>query len=308
MNEKQYIPIYFGDDTDFNDRTFCHVTLETDLDLSAMSAVLYLGHLQKEYEIEENAFDIQLSATETKTLPFGEVLGKIALFDSNHRRRTITSEIPFWVSQKVAEALPVDITLTVPEESEVAYVTLSAQAIAQINTHLATHDTQIAQLQSADTSQAAALQSEAQTRAQADSDLSARINALNFIQFVQTLPATGDSKYIYAVPQEETDLQEHPIVVLYIYQSQWYAIGAFSTNIDPATLATKTELQTLAATVASSYVGNTQKGAAGGVASLDGNGQITAGQIPYATSSVVGGIKHSFDAATGTWTILTENV
>ena len=63
----------------------------------------------------------------------------------------------------------------------------------------------------------------------------------------------------------------------------------------------KTEAQNL-------YVPLTQKGVANGVAGLNANGQIADGQIPYATSSVVGGITHSFDAQTGTWTIFTEDL
>lgn len=51
-----------------------------------------------------------------------------------------------------------------------------------------------------------------------------------------------------------------------------------------------------------------QKGAALGVATLDSNGQITDGQINYATAARVGGIKQTFDATTGTWTVITEEV
>ncbi len=168
--------------------------------------------------------------------------------------------------------------------------------------------------QSADTSLQTSLTQEASARIAADQALSDRIDALNFIQFVTVLPASGNSKYIYAVPQDETDLDDYPIIVLYIWNttsSTWNAVGAFSTNLEPASLLTKSEAAStyLSQTDATStYLPLSQKAAAGGVASLDTYGKITAGQIPYATSSSVGGIKQSFDVSTGTWTVITEDL
>lgn len=68
-------------------------------------------------------------------------------------------------------------------------------------------------------------------------------SALNFVTWVDTLPETGESKYIYAVPREETDTDGNPIAALYLWDgTRWNGAGAFSLNIDPATLATKTDL------------------------------------------------------------------
>ena len=304
MNEQttQYIPIYFGDDTNFNDHVFVTVSITTEMDLTGFKAALYLGQLKKEYSIVNNAFEITLSANETKTLPFGELMGKISLFDTSKRRRTITSQVPFYVSQTVADNSPVEITLNVEEESAVAYVTITPAVAEQLSMRISSNETAITALQSG-------LSTEAQARAQADGDLSNRINQLNFIQFVAALPVTGESKYIYAVPQDETDLDNHPIVVLYLWnatESEWYAVGAFSTNIDPATLATKTELQALGTTVANTYVPLSSKAAANGVASLGENSKVLPSQIPYATASTVGGIKMSFDESTATLAIVAE--
>lgn len=309
--QTQYIPIYFGDDTDFNDRVFVTVTIQTEMDLTGFKASLFLGQLQKEYAITDNSFEIALNSNETKTLPFGALMGKIALFDTSKRRRTITSQVPFYVSQTVADNSPVEITLAVEEESAVAYVTIQAPLAEQLSARISANETAITALQAADTTLQSNINAEAQLRAQADGDLSNRINQLNFIQFVTTLPVTGESKYIYAVPQDETDLDDHPIVVLYLWnatESEWNAVGAFSTNIDPTTLATKAELQALGTTVANTYLPLSQKSVAGGVASLDANAKIAAGQIPYATSGAVGGIKQSFDATSGTWTVITEDL
>lgn len=131
--EKQYIPIYYGDDTDFHNRVFVTVTINTTMDLSGMTATLYLGQLKKDYTITNGAFEIKLSSNETKTLPLGELEGRISLFDSTNRRRTISSEVPFFVSKKVTTWAPISITLDVDEDSGVAYVTtqMKAEQLAQ---------------------------------------------------------------------------------------------------------------------------------------------------------------------------------
>ena len=68
-------------------------------------------------------------------------------------------------------------------------------------------------------------------------------SALNFVKWVDTLPETGESKYIYAVPREEVDKDRKKIAALYLWDgSAWRGAGAFSLNIDPDTLATKTDL------------------------------------------------------------------
>ena len=77
----------------------------------------------------------------------------------------------------------------------------------------------------------------------ADTNLQNQITALNFVKWVDTLPETGESKYIYAVPREETDTDGKQIAALYLWDgSAWRGAGAFSLNIDPDTLATKAEL------------------------------------------------------------------
>lgn len=68
--------------------------------------------------------------------------------------------------------------------------------------------------------------------------------ALNFVKWVDSLPETGESKYIYAVPREETDTDGKQIAALYLWDgSAWRGAGAFSLNIDPDTIAKKTDLK-----------------------------------------------------------------
>lgn len=73
--------------------------------------------------------------------------------------------------------------------------------------------------------------------------LDADVQKINLIKWVDTLPATGETKYLYAVAREEVDKDGKKIAALYLWDgTEWRGAGAFSLNIDPDTLATKTEL------------------------------------------------------------------
>lgn len=73
--------------------------------------------------------------------------------------------------------------------------------------------------------------------------LDADVQNINLIKWVQALPATGETKYLYAIPREETDKDGNKIAALYLWDgTEWRGAGAFSLNIDPDTLATKNEL------------------------------------------------------------------
>ena len=76
-----------------------------------------------------------------------------------------------------------------------------------------------------------------------ESGVNAALEALQLITWVDVLPPTGSTKYLYAVPREETDTDGKQIAALYLWDgSAWRGAGAFSLNIDPDTLATKAEL------------------------------------------------------------------
>lgn len=92
------------------------------------------------------------------------------------------------------------------------------------------------------------------------------------VKFVPELPAQGEERYIYGVVLEETTREGYGIIQLFMwYDDNWYAAGAFDVDIDPSQLVYKDN-------------------------------------IPYATSTLVGGIKQTFDSATGTWTVTTDNI
>ena len=124
-------------------------------------------------------------------------------------------------------------------------------------------------------------------------------SALNFVQWVDSLPETGESKYIYAVPREETDTDGKQIAALYLWDgSAWRGAGAFSLNIDPDTLATKTEL--------AGYLPVASKAVANGVASLDANAKVPVAQIPDLSSTYATINSLATVATSGSYTDLTN--
>ena len=111
-----------------------------------------------------------------------------------------------------------------------------------------------------------------------ESGVNAAIETLQFITWVDVLPPTGSTKYLYAVPREEVDKDGKKIAALYLWDgSAWRGAGAFSLNIDPDTLATKTEL--------AGYLPLASKAVANGVASLDENAKVPVAQIPDLSST-----------------------
>lgn len=96
--------------------------------------------------------------------------------------------------------------------------------------------------------------------------------ASDFIKIVAELPVVGDSGVLYGVLMPEMTRDDYGIIQFFVwYQNDWYAAGAYSIDIDP-------------------------------------EGIVYEDNIPYATATKVGGIKQSFDAATGTWTVTTEEL
>lgn len=240
------------------------------------------------------AFLAQLQATQTAAL-------NNALASVEEVKNTLLQSM----SDETTARTQADLTL------QQSVQTLAGTVSSNDSTQTAALTAESTTRQSADNDLQAAVSAEAVARLAADNALAEQISQLHFIEFVATLPTTGNSHYIYAVPQEETDLDNHPIIVLYVWQSEWKSVGAFSTNLDPDSLLTKTEAASTYLTqtsAAATYLPSAQKAAANGVASLDANAKVTAAQIPYATAASIGGIKQSFDGTTNTWTVVTEDL
>ena len=112
------IPIYRGDDTNFNDALFLTIKIASTFDLSGFKAEFVLGSgvISKECELTETgAFDVVLSASDSACLPYGEVKGAVVLIDKENRRRTIANDIVFNVTNKVAETIGYNADLSVTE-------------------------------------------------------------------------------------------------------------------------------------------------------------------------------------------------
>lgn len=96
-----------------------------------------------------------------------------------------------------------------------------------------------------------------------------QLNNIRLVQIVDELPATGDGKSVYGVIQDEMTRDGYPIVQLFCWDVDdelWYAVAAYSIDINPV-----------------------------GIVYVD--------SVPYSTSTRVGGLRHTFDSATGTLTL-----
>lgn len=118
------IIIVKNNDTDFNDGNLLELHLTTSiLDLSTFKATLTLGDVEKKYNnISSGVIDFNLSAQETKSLPYGQIDGVLNLIDSSNRVATLTSVIPFRVISTVENnaiaTSEVDYTINVQQGGE----------------------------------------------------------------------------------------------------------------------------------------------------------------------------------------------
>lgn len=74
--------------------------------------------------------------------------------------------------------------------------------------------------------------------------LGADIQKINLIKWVQALPATGESKYLYAVPQEQKTLDGENIVLLFVWNDTdgWATVGVQTTAVDLSEYAKQLDL------------------------------------------------------------------
>lgn len=104
----------------------------------------------------------------------------------------------------------------------------AAQAAQKVAAAVETGDEQtLAAAKSyADTQAAAALQGAKEYTAE-------EIGKLNYIKFVDSLPQTGESKYIYAVVQDERTPDDEAIVLLFVWTgTEWAASGVMAGAVD----------------------------------------------------------------------------
>lgn len=70
------------------------------------------------------------------------------------------------------------------------------------------------------------------------------VNALQLVKFVSALPETGESKYLYAVPQDEKTLDGENIVLLFVWNDTdgWATVGVQTTAVDLSEYAKQLDL------------------------------------------------------------------
>ena len=103
--DKQFIYIFKGDDTNWNNEQFLTVNITSEsVDLSGMSAKFILGNYSETYSLAEGSFKIDLSHAVTSVYSYGPIDGIIQILDSQNRIKTVSNTIPFWVTNKVQDA------------------------------------------------------------------------------------------------------------------------------------------------------------------------------------------------------------
>ena len=119
----QYIYIYKGDDTNWNNEQFVTINVTpaegSSIDLSDMKAKFILGSYSKEYDLTTGSFTVDLSAAVTDVYAFGPINGIVRVYDTQNRVKTITNTIPFYVTDQVIAEQHQSIDLEVPEGSTV---------------------------------------------------------------------------------------------------------------------------------------------------------------------------------------------
>ncbi len=120
--DKQYIYIFKGDDTDWNNERFLNVTVVSELDLSEMTAKFILGGFSQTFPLTDLEFSVNLSHAVTGAFAYGPIDGVIQIIDSEKRVKTVTNTIPFYVTNKVIDEQDVDYQCNVSHNSPIEIV------------------------------------------------------------------------------------------------------------------------------------------------------------------------------------------
>lgn len=97
------IKIFRGDDTDFIGNKVIEITLETDIDLSGITADFLLCGFKQHFESETVAskrLEIVISHEETKRFPLGRQLGTLVLKSADGKIKHVDTQIEFFVTNK----------------------------------------------------------------------------------------------------------------------------------------------------------------------------------------------------------------
>lgn len=99
------ITIFRGDDTDFVGNRIIEISLDTDIDLSGITARFELCGFTQEFDNEAVAgkrLEVVIDHDTTKTLPLGAQNGSLVLFDASGKIKHVDTCIPFIVTNTTA--------------------------------------------------------------------------------------------------------------------------------------------------------------------------------------------------------------
>ena len=117
---KEYIYIFKGDDTNWNNEQFLTVNITSQtIDLSTMTAKFILGSFSQTFPLTTSSFEINLSKAVTGAYSFGPINGVIQILDSQSRVKTVSNTIPFYVTNKVQDTQNATFNLQVSENSPI---------------------------------------------------------------------------------------------------------------------------------------------------------------------------------------------
>lgn len=100
-SDKMPICLFRGDDTDFIGNKTIAITVETDIDLSGITAKFTLCGFEQTFtavEVVSKRFEIVISHEQTRQFPLGLQKGSLILTDSSGKIKHITTEVPFFVT------------------------------------------------------------------------------------------------------------------------------------------------------------------------------------------------------------------
>lgn len=106
MYNCKYFVVFKGDDTDFMGNQKFVIELQTELDLTGMSAHFRFLDFAQDFDSipEDKKLEIVIPATSTSKFPLGTADAKIWLVDANGKKRTVANRIHFVVTNSVREA------------------------------------------------------------------------------------------------------------------------------------------------------------------------------------------------------------
>ena len=123
---KEYIYIFKGDDTNWNNEQFLTVNITSEqITLDDMTAKFILGSFSQTFPLTTGTFEVSLTKAVTGAYSFGPINGVIQILDTDGRIKTVSNTIPFYVTNQVqnaqnatfnaqvAESSPIDINIQV---------------------------------------------------------------------------------------------------------------------------------------------------------------------------------------------------